>query len=178
MSRVGLKKIKIPKGVEVNVDADFFYVKGPKGVGSRALRSEISVVVSGAEISVSRSSDIPFIRSLHGTVRSEINNVIVGVTEGYQKVLEIHGVGYRASVEGRTLVLNLGFSHLIRFELPVGIEATVEKQTILTLKGTDKGLVGEVAAKIRSFRPPEPYKGKGVRYRDERIIRKEGKKGK
>jgi len=178
MSRIGLRKIHIPKGVEVKVEAGAFHVKGPKGSDSRPLRPEISVLVSGDEVSVSRASDLPFVRSLHGTVRSELNNVIVGMTQGYQKVLEIHGVGYRASVDGRTLVLNLGFSHLVRFELPEGISAAVEKQTVITLSGTDKGLVGEVAAKIRAFRPPEPYKGKGVRIRGERIIRKEGKKGK
>ncbi len=110
--------------------------------------------------------------------RSEINNAIVGVIDGYEKILDILGVGYRASLEGRTLVLNLGFSHLVRYDLPVGIDAVVEKQTTLILKGSDKYLVGEVAAKIRSFRPPEPYKGKGVKYRNEKIIRKEGKKGK
>ena len=162
----------------MKVEAGFLHVKGPKGEDSRALRPEISVLVSGKEISVARSSDLPFVRSLHGTVRSEIQNVIVGLTEGYQKVLEIYGVGYRASVEGRILVLNLGFSHLIRFALPEGVDASVEKQTVITLKGKDKGLVGEVAAKIRAFRPPEPYKGKGVRFRNERIIRKEGKRGK
>jgi len=178
MSRIGLKKIQIPKGVEVSVGAGSFCVKGPNGTVSRSLRSEISLLITETEVTVSRSSDLPFVRSLHGTARSEIQNLIVGLTKGYQKVLEIHGVGYRASLDGRTLVLALGFSHLVRFDLPEGIDASVEKQTVLTLSGVDKGLLGEVAAKIRSYRPPEPYKGKGVRYRDERIIRKEGKRGK
>jgi len=178
MSRIGLKKVKIPKGVEVTLSPGVVHVKGPKGTASQSFRSEVSVEVEGDALSVSRSADTPFVRSLHGLTRSQINNVVVGVTNGYEKVLDIHGVGYRASLEGRTLVLNLGFSHLIRFDLPEGIDAAVEKQTTLIIKGTSKYLVGEVAAKIRSFRPPEPYKGKGVKYRDETIIRKEGKKGK
>ncbi|MEC4677233.1 MAG: 50S ribosomal protein L6 [Nitrospirota bacterium] len=178
MSRIGLKKVKIPKGVKVSLEPGFVHVKGPKGAASKSVRPEVSVSLEGDELSVSRSADTPFVRSLHGLTRSEINNAIIGVTDGYAKTLDILGVGYRASLEGRTLVLNLGFSHLIRYDLPEGIDAVVEKQTTLTLKGTDKYLVGEVAAKVRSFRPPEPYKGKGVKYRNEKIIRKEGKKGK
>lgn len=178
MSRIGLKKVKIPKGVEVTLAPGVVHVKGPKGAASKSFRSEVSVSVEGDEISVARSSDTPFVRSLHGLIRSEINNAVMGVAKGYEKILDINGVGYRASLEGRTLVLNLGFSHLIRFELPEGIDAAVEKQTTLIIKGINKYRVGEVAAKIRSFRPPEPYKGKGVKYRDETIIRKDGKKGK
>lgn len=178
MSRIGLKKVKVPKGVEVTLAPDVVHVKGPKGRLSTKIRSEVTVSINGEELFVARSSNVPFVRSLHGVTRSEINNAIVGVVHGYEKVLDIHGVGYRASLEGRTLVLNLGFSHLVRFDLPEGIDAAIEKQTILTIKGIDKYLVGEVAAKIRSFRAPEPYKGKGIKYRDERIIRKEGKKGK
>ncbi len=178
MSRIGLKKVKILKGVEVTLEPGFVHVKGPKGTSSKSIRPEVSVSLEGDELSVSRSSDTPFVRSLHGLTRSQIHNAVVGVKDGYEKILDILGVGYRASLEGRTLVLNLGFSHLIRYDLPVGIDAAVEKQTTLILKGSDKYLVGEVAAKIRSFRPPEPYKGKGVKYRDEKIIRKEGKKGK
>ncbi len=178
MSRVGLKKIKIPSGVEVKLDANVIHVKGPKGKGSQSLRPELSVAVEGDEVSVTRSSNLPFVRSLHGLIRSEINNVIVGVTAGFEKVLELHGVGYRAALEGKALVLSLGFSHPIRYPLPPGIEAEVEKQTTITIKGINKYLVGEVAAKIRALRPPEPYKGKGVKYKDEHIMRKEGKKGK
>lgn len=178
MSRIGLKKIKIPKGVEVTLAPGVVHVKGPKGTTSKSFRSEVSVSIEKDELSVSRSSDVPLVRSLHGLTRSEIHNAVLGVSVGYEKVLDILGVGYRVSLEGRTLVLNLGFSHLIRFDLPEGIDAAVKKQTTLIIKGVDKYMVGEVAAKIRSFRPPEPYKGKGVKYRDERIVRKEGKKGK
>ncbi|MFQ5587523.1 MAG: 50S ribosomal protein L6 [Nitrospiria bacterium] len=178
MSRIGLKKIKVPKGVDVTITPGLVSVKGPKGSLSRPVRTEVTVSMDGDEVSVSRSSNTPFVRSLHGLVRSEIQNVMVGVTDGYQKILDIKGVGYRAATEGRTLVLSLGFSHPVRFELPEGIDVAVEKQTTVVVKGMNKYLVGETAAKIRSFRPPEPYKGKGVQYRDERIIRKEGKKGK
>ncbi len=178
MSRIGLKKIKIPKGVNVDISPGMVTAKGPKGTLSKSFRSEVSVAIDGEDVVVSRSSNTPFIRSLHGLVRSEINNAIIGVTEGYEKILDIQGVGYRASMEGRTLVLSLGFSHPVRFDLPEGIDVAVEKQTTVIVKGMNKYLVGETAAKLRSFRPPEPYKGKGVQYRDERIIRKEGKKGK
>jgi len=178
MSRVGLKKIKIPSGVELIVDSDVIQIKGPKGALSQQLRPEISVSIEGDEVLVSRSSDRPFVRSLHGLIRSELSNTIQGVTRGFEKILDINGVGYRAALEGRVLVLSLGHSHPIRYDLPTGIDVVVEKTTTLIVKGMNKYMVGEVAATIRSFRPPEPYKGKGVKYRDERIIRKEGKKGK
>jgi large subunit ribosomal protein L6 len=178
MSRVGLKKIPIPSGVNVKINAQSVHVKGPKGENEKPIRPEVAVVIEGNEVVVSRSSDERFVRSLHGLTRNEISNMILGVTKGYDKVLEINGVGYRAVVQGRNLVLNLGFSHPINFELPEGIDASVEKQTIVTIKGTDKYLVGQVAAKIRALKKPEPYKGKGVKYREEKIIRKEGKTGK
>lgn len=178
MSRVGLKKIPIPSGVNVKIDAESIHVKGPKGENQKPLRPEVAVAIEGNEVVVSRSSDERFVRSLHGLTRNEINNMIQGVTQGYDKILEINGVGYRAVVQGRMLVLSLGFSHPINFELPKGIDASVEKNTIVTIKGTDKYLVGQVAAKIRALKKPEPYKGKGVKYRDEKIIRKEGKTGK
>lgn len=178
MSRVGLKKITIPNGVHVKVNPDNVHVKGPKGENQKALRPEIKVDVQGTEIAVSRASDDRFVRSLHGLTRNEIQNMIVGVTQGFEKVLEINGVGFRAAVQGRVLVLNLGYSHPINFELPKGIDATVEKQTTVTIKGIDRYLVGQVAANIRALREPEPYKGKGIKYKDERIIRKEGKTGK
>jgi large subunit ribosomal protein L6 len=178
MSRVGLKKITIPNGVNVKVNPDTVHVKGPKGENQKPLRPEVKVAVQGSEIVVSRSSDDRFVRSLHGLTRNEIQNMILGVTQGFEKVLEINGVGFRAAVQGRMLVLNLGYSHPINFELPKGIDATVEKQTTVTIKGIDRYLVGQVAANIRALREPEPYKGKGIKYRDERIIRKEGKTGK
>ncbi len=178
MSRVGLKKIQIPTGVNVKINPESVQVKGPKGESQRALRPEISVAVEGNEIVVTRSSDERFVRSLHGLTRNEIQNMVQGVTQGFEKILEINGVGYRAVVQGRILVLNLGYSHPINFELPKGIDASVEKQTTVTIKGIDRYLVGQVAANIRALRKPEPYKGKGIKYRDERIIRKEGKTGK
>ena len=178
MSRVGLKKIPIPNGVNVKVNAASVHVKGPKGENEKPIRPEVAVAIQGNEVVVSRSSDERFVRSLHGLTRNEINNMIQGVTQGYERVLEINGVGYRAVVQGRNLVLSLGFSHPINFELPKGIDASVEKNTIVTIKGTDKYLVGQVAAKIRALKKPEPYKGKGVKYREEKIIRKEGKTGK
>ncbi len=178
MSRVGLKKIKIPDGVKVMIDSDTVHVKGPKGALSQQLRPEISVSIEGDEMLVSRTSDRPFVRSLHGLIRAELNNTILGVTKGFEKILDINGVGYRAALEAKVLVLSLGHSHPIRYDLPSGIDVVVEKQTTVIVKGMNKYMVGETAATIRSFRPPEPYKGKGVKYRDERIIRKEGKKGK
>lgn len=178
MSRVGLKRIPIPNGVNVKVNAQSVHVKGPKGESEKPFRPEVAVAIEGNEVVVSRSSDESFARSLHGLTRNEINNMILGVTQGYERVLEINGVGYRAAVQGRVLVLSLGYSHPIHFDLPKGIDASVEKQTVVTIKGTDKYLVGQVAAKIRGLREPEPYKGKGIKYRDERIIRKEGKTGK
>jgi large subunit ribosomal protein L6 len=178
MSRVGLKKIPIPSGVNVKVNAQSVHVKGPKGENEKPIRPEVAVAIEGTDVVVSRSSDERFVRSLHGLTRNEIHNMIQGVTQGYERVLDINGVGYRAVVQGRNLVLNLGFSHPINFELPKGIDASVEKQTIVTIKGTDKYMVGQVAAKIRALKKPEPYKGKGVKYREEKIIRKEGKTGK
>jgi len=183
MSRVGRKKIVIPSGVTVTVGEGVVRVKGPKGEKSVPLQSSLSAVIANGEdgrkeIVVSRGKEDPFERSLHGLVRSEIYNAVLGTTEGYQKVLEINGVGYRAAVAGRTLTLTLGFSHPILFELPAGIEASVEKQTVLSIKGADKYLVGQVANKIRAMKKPEPYKGKGIKYAGEKLIRKEGKSGK
>ncbi len=178
MSRVGLKKIQIPSGVKVVFDGQVLHVTGPKGTCERSVRSEIAVSVEGAELAFSRTSEDRTARALHGLTRNEAQNMIVGVTEGYIKVLEINGVGYRAAVQGREVVLNIGYSHPVNFPLPAGIDASVEKQTILTIKGTDKYRVGQVAANIRALRAPEPYKGKGIKYREERILRKEGKSGK
>jgi len=183
MSRVGRKKIIVPSGVTVTVGEGVVRVKGPKGEKAVALQSSLSATLgngaNGAkEISIHRGKEDRFERSLHGLVRNEITNAIIGTTEGYQKVLEINGVGYRAAVAGRTITLSLGCSHPILFELPNGIEASVEKQTILSIKGFDKYLVGQVADKIRALKRPEPYKGKGIKYAGERILRKEGKSGK
>ncbi len=178
MSRVGLKKIQIPKGVEVDISGQSVRVKGPKGESIRPIRPEIAVRMEQDNVIVTRSSDDAVSKSLHGVMRNEIQNMILGVTSGFEKTLEINGVGYRVSVSGRDLLLNLGFSHPVVFALPNGIEAAVEKQTVVTIKGRDKCLVGQVAANIRALRKPEPYKGKGVKYLNERIVRKEGKTGK
>ncbi len=183
MSRVGQKPIAIPAGVTVKLEEGKVLVKGPKGEKEISLRSGVAATLSEKEkgkkeLVVTRTVDARFEKSLHGLIRNEIYNAVVGTTEGYQKTLEINGVGYRAAVAGKNITLSLGFSHPIQFELPKGIDASVEKQTILTIKGADKYLVGQIASKIRDLRKPEPYKGKGIKYKDEQIIRKEGKSGK
>lgn len=178
MSRIGERKIPIPSGVEVKLSKNQVEVKGPKGSIRREVSPKINLLVEDGYIIASRSSDERDIRSLHGVTRTEIANMIEGVTKGYEKVLEISGVGYKAQLQGKTLALNLGFSHSVNFQLPEGINAAVEKQTIITIKGIDKFLVGQVAANIRAIRIPEPYKGKGIKYSNEKIIRKEGKTGK
>ncbi|MGH7272839.1 MAG: 50S ribosomal protein L6 [Nitrospiria bacterium] len=178
MSRIGKNKINIPAGVEVKIEPGRVRVKGPKGILEQGTPPQITVRVQDGHIFVERSLDDHFVRALHGTIRNQIQNMVQGVTQGYHKVLEISGVGYRAQLQGRTLTFTLGFSHPLNFELPEGIDATVEKQTIVTLKGINRYLVGQVAANIRNLRPPEPYKAKGVKYADERIRRKEGKAGK
>ena len=178
MSRIGRKEIPVPKGVEVKVADGVVRVKGPKGELSKAIHAAVSVTLADGQVHVARSSDEKFHKSLHGTLRNEIQNMLEGVTRGYARVLEITGVGYRAQLQGRSLLLNLGYTHQIDFPLPSGIDASVEKQTTVTIRGLDKYLVGQTAAKIRAMRKPEPYKGKGVKYAGERIIRKEGKTGK
>ena len=178
MSRVGKNKIAIPSGVNVSISEGLARTKGPKGELSCRVPDRLILEVQGAEVSVLRKSSDRHSRSLHGTFRSLIQNMVQGVSEGYTRVLELNGVGYRVQVQDRTLVFSLGFSHPVRFELPAGIEASVEKQTALTLKGIDSSLLGQVAANIRNLRPPEPYKGKGIKYAGEVIRRKEGKAGK
>jgi large subunit ribosomal protein L6 len=178
MSRIGRKELEVPKGVEVKVAAGVVRVKGPKGELSKSIHPRISVQVEDGRVRVARSSEDKADKALHGMVRNEIKNMVEGVSQGYVRVLEISGVGYRAQVQGKMILLSLGYTHQIEFPLPAGIDAAIEKQTVVTLKGIDKQLVGQTAAKIRSFREPEPYKGKGVKYAGERIIRKEGKTGK
>jgi large subunit ribosomal protein L6 len=178
MSRIGKKPIPIPSGVQVKVEEQQIRVKGPKGELTRKLDPRIMVSVEDGHVSVKRDQDDRSTRSLHGLVRSDISNMLNGVTKGYQKTLEISGVGFRAQVQGKTLQLNLGFSHQLNFPLPAGIEAAVDKQTIITIRGVDKYLVGQVAANLKACKPPEPYKGKGIKYAGEVIIRKEGKAGK
>ena len=179
MSRIGRMPIAIPAGVTVEVaENNKVTVKGPKGTLERVLPSEMSIKVEGAEVVVSRPNDLKKMKSLHGLTRTLINNMVIGVANGYEKVLEVNGVGYRAQKQGKTLVLSLGYSHPVEMVDPEGIEAVVEGQNKIIVKGIDKEKVGQYAAEIRSKRGPEPYKGKGIKYADETIRRKVGKAGK
>ena len=178
MSRIGRMPIAVPAGVEVVIaENNQVTVKGPKGTLERVLPAEMDIKLEGSEIIVTRPNDLKKMKSLHGLTRTLINNMVVGVTEGYTKVLEVNGVGYRASKAGKTLTLNLGYSHPVEMEDPEGVESTVEGNKI-TVKGIDKEKVGQYAAEIRDKRRPEPYKGKGIKYSDEVIRRKVGKTGK
>ena len=178
MSRIGRAPIEIPAGVTVKVgDDNLVHVKGPKGELSRKIRPEMKITVEGNVLTVTRPSDIKEHRSLHGLSRTLINNMVIGVTAGFSKSLEINGVGYRAAKQGKNLNLSLGYSHPILVEPPAGIEFDVPSVTSIIVKGIDKELVGAMAAKIRGYRQPEPYKGKGIKYVGEHIRRKEGKAG-
>ena len=178
MSRIGIKPVSIPAGVEVKVDDNnVVYVKGPKGELQQQVSKLLTVKVEGTEVIVSRPSDAKEYRSQHGLARTLINNMVVGVTAGYSKTLEINGVGYRANKNGKVLELALGYSHPINMPDPEGITTTVENNTI-KIEGIDKEKVGQHAAEIRSKRGPEPYKGKGIKYSTEHIRRKVGKTGK
>jgi len=178
MSRIGRLPIAVPAGVDVAIDGREVTVKGPKGTLSRALHPEMGVAREGDSIVVTRPSEAKTHKQLHGLTRTLVNNMVVGVTAGYRKGLEINGVGYRAALVGRKLQLNLGYSHPIEIDPPSGISFEVENPTHLAVVGIDKELVGQVAARVRATRKPEPYKGKGVRYAGERIRRKAGKAGK
>ncbi|HEY6951590.1 MAG TPA: 50S ribosomal protein L6 [Bacteroidota bacterium] len=175
MSRIGRKPVEIPKGVTVKSAAGTVSVKGPKGEMTAKIHPNVAVKVEGEQALVSRSSDSKKDRALHGLWRAILHNMVVGVTEGYSKKLEIVGVGYRAELKGKKLQLQIGYSHPILFNPPEGIKIEVPAQTNITISGVDKQLVGLVAAKIRSFRQPEPYKGKGIKYEGEYIRRKAGK---
>lgn len=178
MSRIGRLPITIPAGVEVKVNSENeVTVKGPKATLSRVLHKDMTVNIDGGVITVVRPSDDKMHRSLHGLTRTLINNMIVGVTEGFTKTLEINGVGYRAQMQGKKLVLSLGYSHPVEYEAPEGITIEVPQPNTILVKGANKEVVGETAAKIREYRLPEPYKGKGIKYVDEVIRRKEGKAG-
>ena len=178
MSRIGKLPIGIPSGVKVSLTDELIEVTGPKGTLRQSHIAGIDIKVEADQILVTRQAEDRFSRSKHGLTRSLVANMCEGVTKGYEKILEINGVGYRAELKGTVLGLALGYSHPIEYQLPVGITVEVEKQTKVTVRGIDKQLVGETAAKIRSFRQPEPYKGKGIKYSDEKIIRKAGKAGK
>lgn len=178
MSRIGIKPVIIPANVEINIDGNnYAVVKGPKGQLEQQLPKSMAIKIEDTEINVSRPDDQKEHRSLHGLTRTLINNMVTGVTEGYQKTLEIVGVGYRAQKQGNKLILNLGYSHPVELEDPKGIETAVEGSKII-VKGIDKQQVGNYAAVIRDWRRPEPYKGKGIRYSNEVVRRKAGKTGK
>jgi len=178
MSRIGRMPIALPSGVEVTQEGRRLRVKGPLGTLEREIHPEISVEREDGALRVVRPSDQPRHRALHGLTRTLVNNMVTGVTSGFSKGLEISGVGYRATLQGTKLVLALGYSHPVEVEPPTGIEFRVETPTRLAVFGADKELVGQVAAYIRSRRKPEPYKGKGIRYAGEQILRKAGKAGK
>ena len=178
MSRIGSMPIAIPAGVTVSLaENNRVTVKGPKGTLERTLPEEMEIKVEGEEVTVTRPNDLKKMKSLHGLTRTLINNMVIGVTEGYEKVLEVNGVGYRAQKSGKKLTLNLGFSHPVEMQDPEGIESSVDGNKII-IKGIDKEKVGQYAAEIRDKRRPEPYKGKGIKYIDEVIRRKVGKTGK
>ena len=178
MSRIGNKPITIPEGVEVTLNDKIITVKGPKGTLSKEIHKNVNVTVEGNVISISRIDDEPANRSLHGLTRSLINNMVIGVKDEFKRELEINGVGYRAQKQGTKLVMNLGYSHPVEMEAPAGITFDVPNQNSIIVRGIDKELVGQTAAVIRTKRPPEVYRGKGIKYVEEVIIRKEGKAGK
>jgi large subunit ribosomal protein L6 len=179
MSRIGKAPITVPAGVDITVSGDRVAVKGPKGSLERAIPGNMGIQQDGDTLTVTRPDEENKSKALHGLTRSLLNNMVIGVTEGFRKELEIHGVGYRAEQQGpNKLRMNLGYSHTIDVEAPEGIVFEVPQQTSIIVTGIDNEIVGQVAANIRSLRKPEPYKGKGVRYAGERIIRKAGKAGK
>jgi large subunit ribosomal protein L6 len=179
MSRIGLKPIVIPAGVEINIDdANTVTVKGPNGTLTQDVDKDITVTVNGSEITLSRPSDDKTHRSLHGLYRALIANMVTGVTEGFKKNLEVNGVGYRVQMQGTNLVMNLGYSHQVIMEAPEGIKIECPSANAIVISGADKQKVGQFAAQVREKRPPEPYKGKGIKYAEEHIRRKEGKAGK
>jgi len=178
MSRIGAQPIEIPSGVKAEVKDGIVSVSGPLGSLELTVRDEVSVGIADNVVTVSRSGETKPVRQLHGLTRTLIANMITGVSKGFEKRLDIVGVGYKAELAKDTLNLALGYSHPLAYKLPEGVSATVEKPTSIALKGADKQLIGQVAADIRAMRPPEPYKGKGIKYADEVIRRKAGKAGK
>jgi len=177
MSRIGKNPITIPKGVEVKTEGQLVKVKGPKGSLSRQIHEAIAVKIEGGIIKIEKKRDSNFDSKFHGLSRTLVANMVEGVTTGFSSTLSLIGVGYRAAAKGKGLTLTLGFSHPVEYDPPAGIELKVDKQTTVIVSGADKEMVGQVAANIRGFRPPEPYHGKGVRYADEHITTKVGKAG-
>ncbi|MDP6437608.1 MAG: 50S ribosomal protein L6 [Gammaproteobacteria bacterium] len=176
MSRIAKKPVELPSGVEVNQAGGELKVKGPKGELSMAVNPEVTVKVEEGIVNCEARSGSRFAVAMAGTTRALVSNMVAGVTDGYERKLELVGVGYRAKAQGKLLNLTLGFSHPVKYTVPEGIDIETPSQTEVMIKGIDKQQVGQVAAEIRKFRPPEPYKGKGVRYADERVVRKEAKK--
>ncbi len=174
MSRIGNRKLEIPAGVEVKEENGIVTVKGPKGELTTKLAQGISVKIEGNTLEVLRENDL--YKPMHGTINANIHNMLIGVTKGFKKELEIVGVGYRFALKGNAIVISAGYSHPVEMQIPAGIKVESPSNTELTITGFDKELVGEFAANVRKVRQPEPYKGKGIRYKDEHIIRKEGKK--
>ena len=178
MSRIGNKVVVLPAGVEIKQDGNNITVKGPKGELTREFSSDIKMNIEGNEVTFTRPNDSKEMKTIHGTTRANFNNMVVGVSEGFQKALELIGVGYRAQVQGNKLTLNVGYSHPVEMTAPEGVTFEVPANTQVIVKGINKEVVGELAPNIRGVRPPEPYKGKGIRYVGEFVRRKEGKTGK
>ena len=178
MSRIGNKVVVLPAGVEIKQDGNNITVKGPKGELTREFSSDIKMNIEGNEVTFTSPNDSKEMKTIHGTTRANFNNMVVGVSEGFQKALELIGVGYRAQVQGNKLTLNVGYSHPVEMTAPEGVTFEVPANTQVIVKGINKEVVGELAANIRGVRPPEPYKGKGIRYVGEFVRRKEGKTGK
>ncbi|MBM4242392.1 MAG: 50S ribosomal protein L6 [Deltaproteobacteria bacterium] len=175
MSRIGRLPVKLPSGVSVALKSDSVEIKGPKGAAAVAIPKDVQVRQEGDEILVARASDGRQVRALHGLTRKSIYNTVTGLSAGFTRVLEINGVGYRADLRGNSILFSLGYSHPILFQLPPGITAKIDKQVVITLEGSDRQVIGATAAAIRELRPPEPYKGKGIKYAEEKIRRKSGK---
>lgn len=175
MSRIGKRPVPLPKGVTVTITGQHIHVKGPKGEIARTVHAELSIALEEVGVVVRRPTDENRHKALHGLTRTLIANMVEGVTKGFQKALEIQGVGYKAEPKGAEIQLLVGFSHPVRYKPPVGIKIAIENNTLVKIEGVDKELVGQVAAEIRSVRPPEPYKGKGIRYQGEQVRRKAGK---
>ncbi|WP_086349672.1 50S ribosomal protein L6 [Candidatus Enterococcus clewellii] len=178
MSRIGNKVVVLPAGVEVKQDGNNITVKGPKGELTREISADITMNIEGNEVTFTRPDDSKEMKTIHGTTRANFNNMVVGVSAGFEKALELIGVGYRAQAQGNKLTLNVGYSHPVEMTAPEGVTVEVPSNTQVIVKGINKEHVGELAANIRSVRPPEPYKGKGIRYVGEYVRRKEGKTGK
>jgi len=179
VSRIGRMPVSIPDGVSVDLEGNHIRVKGPKGELEQSFRPEMVISIDEGEVNVDRPSDEPQMRALHGLTRALINNMVVGVSEGFEKILQVEGVGYRPEMSGKDLVLQVGYSHPVQVPPPEGIEFEVEERArLIHVRGVDKQVVGQVAADIRKIRPPEPYKGKGIRYQGEYVRRKAGKAGK